>query len=176
MDELWATTTLTDSITGTILDVWIVWSSNPMKNSKVRLKRKSAGILRRVRAKRAPPIRVGVELMDSFFSRMKDNARKLDRGRAVEPVTLSALALALARDPSAVRRALRYRINRFCVVAFLTAASGIPVSKVTSLPPRLTARASRYMSVSCRGPCIRVESTTAESNRLTSSDQNSWIS
>ena len=135
MDELWAATTLTDSITGTILDVWIVWSSNPMKNSKVSLKRKSAGILKRVRAKRAPPIRVGVELMDSFFSRMKDNARKLDRGRAVEPgfhvsfedpadflevitparvrllqeisvepVTLSALALALARDPSAVRR------------------------------------------------------------------------
>ena len=85
MDELWATTTLTDSITGTILDVWIVWSSNPMKNSKVSLKRKSASILRRVRAKRAPPTRVGVESMDSFFSRMKDNARELDRGKAVEP-------------------------------------------------------------------------------------------
>ena len=27
-----------------------------------------------------------------------------------------------------------YRVNRFCVVAFLTAASGMPVSKVTSLP------------------------------------------
>jgi hypothetical protein len=42
--------------------------------------------------------------MDSFFARMKNNARKLDRGKAVEPVALSALALALARDPSAVRR------------------------------------------------------------------------
>ena len=82
---VWATTTLTGSITGTILDVWIVWSSNPMKNSKVNLERKSANILRRVRAKRAPPTRVGIESMDSFFSRMKDNARKLDRGRAVEP-------------------------------------------------------------------------------------------
>jgi predicted transcriptional regulator len=135
MGELWVTTTLTASITGTILGMWIVWSSNPMKNSKVSLKRKSASISRRVRAKRAPPTRVGVESMDSFFSRMKGNARKLDRGKGVEPgfhvsfedpadflevitparvrllreisiepVTLSALALALARDPSAVRR------------------------------------------------------------------------
>ena len=135
MDELWATTMLTESITGTILGVWIVWSSNPSKNSKVSLKRKSASILRRARARRAPPTRVGVESMDSFFARMKDNARKLDRGKAVEPgfhvsfedpadflevitparvrllreisvepVALSALALALARDPSAVRR------------------------------------------------------------------------
>jgi hypothetical protein len=29
-----------------------------------------------------------------------------------------------------------YRINSFCVVAFLTAASGMPVSNVTSLRPR----------------------------------------
>jgi Polymerase beta, Nucleotidyltransferase len=35
-----------------------------------------------------------------------------------------------------------YRINRFCFVAFLTAASGMPVSKVTSFPSCLTARAS----------------------------------
>ena len=106
-----------------------------MKSSKVSLKRKSAGISRRVRARRAPPIRVGVESMDGFFARMKGNARKLDRGRAVEPgfhvsfenpadflevitparvrllreisvqpLALSVLALALARDPSAVRR------------------------------------------------------------------------
>src|SRR6202166_724124 len=135
MGELWATTTLTDSITGTILDVWILWSLNPMKSSKASLKRKSASILKRVPARRAAPTRVGVESMDNFFSRMKDNARELDRGKAVEPgfhlsfedpadflevitparvrllreistepVTLSALALALARDPSAVRR------------------------------------------------------------------------
>ena len=69
-----------------------------------------------------------------------------------------------------------HRINRFCVVDFLTAAIGMPVSKETSLPSCLTARASRYMSVSCRGPWIRVESTTSEFNRLTSSGQNSWIS
>jgi hypothetical protein len=41
--ELWAMTTPTDSITGTILDAWIVWSLNPMKSLKVSLKRKSAG-------------------------------------------------------------------------------------------------------------------------------------
>jgi predicted transcriptional regulator len=132
MGELWATTTLTDSITGTILDVWIVWSLNPMKSSKVSLKRKSAIILKRAHANRA---RIGVESIDGFFSRMKDNARELDRGNAIapglhlsfedpadflelitparvrllqeistEPVTVSALALVLARDPSAVRR------------------------------------------------------------------------
>jgi hypothetical protein len=85
MGELWATTTLTNSITGTILDVWIVWSLNPMKSSKVSLKRKSASILKRVPARRAAPTRVGVESMDNFFSRMKNNARELDRGKAVEP-------------------------------------------------------------------------------------------
>jgi predicted transcriptional regulator len=135
MGELWATTTLMDSITVTILDVWIVWSLNPMKSSKASLKRKSASILKRVPARRASPTRVGVESMDNFFSRMKNNARELDRGKAVEPgfhlsfedpadflevitparvrllreistepVTLSALAMVLARDPSAVRR------------------------------------------------------------------------
>ena len=30
MGELWATTTPTDSITGTILDVWSVWSLAPL--------------------------------------------------------------------------------------------------------------------------------------------------
>jgi len=135
MGELWATTTLMDSITVTILDVWIVWSLNPMKSSKASLKRKSASILNRVPARRASPTRVGVESMDNFFSRMKNNARELDRGKAVEPgfhlsfedpadflevitparvrllreistepVTLSVLAMVLARDPSAVRR------------------------------------------------------------------------
>ena len=135
MGELWATTTLTDSITVTILDVWIVWSLNRMKSSKASLKRKSASILKRVTARRASFTRVGVVSMDNFFSRMKNNARELDRGKAVEPgfhlsfedpadflevitparvrllreistepVTLSALAMVLARDPSAVRR------------------------------------------------------------------------
>jgi predicted transcriptional regulator len=106
-----------------------------MKSSKVSLKRKSASILKRVPARRASPTRVDVESMDNFFSRMKNNARELDRGKAVEPgfhlsfedpadflevitparvrllreistepVTLSALAMVLARDPSAVRR------------------------------------------------------------------------
>ena len=153
MGELWATTTLTDSITGTILDVRIVWSLNPMKSSKVSLKRKSAIILKRARAKRAILARIGVEPIDGFFSRMKDNARELDRGNAVEPgfhlsfedpadflevitparvrllreistepVTLSALALVLARDPSAVRRD----------VALLESQSLVTTSKVSN--------------------------------------------
>ena len=153
MGELWATTTLTDSITGTILDVWIGWSLNLMKSSKVSLKRKSAIILKRARAKRAILARIGVEPIDGFFSRMKDNARELDRGKAVkpgfhlsfedpadflevitparvrllreistEPVTLSALALVLARDPSAVRRD----------VALLESQSLVTTSKVSN--------------------------------------------
>jgi predicted transcriptional regulator len=91
--------------------------------------------------------------MDSFFSRMKDSARKLDRGKAVEPgfhlsfedpadflelitparvrllreistepVTLSALALVLARDPSAVRRD----------VALLESQSLVTTSKISN--------------------------------------------
>jgi hypothetical protein len=56
-----------------------------MKSSKVSLKRKSAGILKRAPAKEGVPARVGVESIDGFFSRMKDNARELDRGKAVEP-------------------------------------------------------------------------------------------
>ena len=153
MDELWATTTLTDGITGTILDVWIVWSLNPMKSSKVSLKRKSANILKRAPAKGAVAARVGVESIDGFFSRMKDNARVLDRGKSAEldfhlsfedpadflevipparvrllreistePVTLSALALILARDPSAVRRD----------VALLESQSLVTTSKISN--------------------------------------------
>ena len=126
-----------------------------MKNSKVSLKRKSASILRRVRAKRAPHTRVGVESMDSFFSRMKGNARKLDRGKvvepglhvsfedpadflevitparmrllreiSVEPVTLSALALALARDPSAVRRDVALLESQYLVTTSKVSNSG----------------------------------------------------
>jgi predicted transcriptional regulator len=153
MGELWVMTMPTDNITGTILGVWIVWSLNPMKSSKVSLKRKSASILKRAPARRAAPYRVGVESMDSFFSRMKDNAIGLDRGTAAKPgfhlsfedpadflevitparvrllreistefVTLSALALILARDPSAVRRD----------VALLESQSLVTTSKVSN--------------------------------------------
>jgi predicted transcriptional regulator len=150
---LWATTMPMDSITGTILDVWIVWSLNPMKSSKASLKRKSASILKRAPVKGAAATRIGVESIDDFFSRIKDNARELDRGKAVEPgfhlsfedpadflevitparvrllreistepVTLSALALILARDPSAVRRD----------VALLESQSLVTTSKVSN--------------------------------------------
>jgi hypothetical protein len=78
-------TTPTDNISGTILGAWIVWSLNPMKSSKVRLKRKSASILKRAPAEGGVPARVGVESIGGFFPRMKDNARELDRGKAVEP-------------------------------------------------------------------------------------------
>jgi hypothetical protein len=59
--------TPTGSISGTIFDMWIVWSLNPMKSSKVSLKRKSASILKRVPARRAAPSLVGVESMERFL-------------------------------------------------------------------------------------------------------------
>jgi predicted transcriptional regulator len=124
-----------------------------MKSSKASLKRKSASILKPVPARRAAPTRVGVESMDNLFSRMKNTAREVDRGNAVEPgfhlsfedpadflqvitpvrvrllreisiepVTLSALALVLARDPSAVRRD----------VALLESQSLVTTSKVSN--------------------------------------------
>ena len=80
-------------------------------------------------------MRIGVETTDRFFARMRDVARKLDRGEVLRPsitlsfedpadlleimtptrlrvmeqvrgraIALSALAAALSRDPSAVRR------------------------------------------------------------------------
>ena len=45
-----------------------------------------------------------------------------------------------------------YSTIRLSVVAFRTAARGTPVSNVTNLASFSTARARRYMSVSCRGP------------------------
>jgi hypothetical protein len=45
-----------------------------------------------------------------------------------------------------------YSTTRLSGAAFRTTARGIPVSNVTSLPSCSTARASRYMSVSCLGP------------------------
>ena len=155
MGELWATATPTGSITGTILGAWIVWSLNPMRSSKVSLKRKSASISKRAPARRAPSTRVGVESMDGFFSRMKGNASKLDGGKAVEPglhvsfedpadflevitparvrllreisvepVTLSALALALSRDPSAVRRDVALLESQCLVITSKVSNSG----------------------------------------------------
>jgi hypothetical protein len=45
-----------------------------------------------------------------------------------------------------------YSTTKLSAVAFRTTARGTPVSNVTSLPSCSTARARRYMSVSCRGP------------------------
>ena len=87
------------------------------------------------RAKPIVKIRIGVESMDHFFSRMRVKARRLDRGKRLESgttvsfedpadflevitparvrilkeingrtVPIFALAAALSRDPSAVRR------------------------------------------------------------------------
>jgi predicted transcriptional regulator len=91
--------------------------------------------LKAERAKPVVKVRIGVEPMDHFFSRMRIKARRLDRGEKLESgltvsfedpadflevitparvrilkeidgrtVGLFALAAALSRDPSAVRR------------------------------------------------------------------------
>ena len=61
-----------------------------MNRSKSALKRKSASPSRKKPASRLRKARVGVESTDSFFARMRSNARKLDRGEVVRPsITLS---------------------------------------------------------------------------------------
>jgi len=110
-------------------------SLNHMKVSESALKRKSANTLKAGRVKPVVKIRIGVESMDRFFSRMRVKARRLDRGEKLESgltvsfedpadflevitparvrilkeingraVAIFALAAALSRDPSAVRR------------------------------------------------------------------------
>ena len=96
---------------------------------------KSGSTSKRTSLSRGRKIRIGIESMDRFFSRMRANARKLDRAERLAPglnlsfedpadflevitparvrllqeisqkaVPLFALAAALSRDPSAVRR------------------------------------------------------------------------
>jgi predicted transcriptional regulator len=106
-----------------------------MKASKDVSKRKSASTSKAARSSGGGKIRIGVESIDRFFSRMRTKARRLDRGERPEPgltlsfedpadflevitparvrllqeidrraVAIFALATALSRDPSAVRR------------------------------------------------------------------------
>lgn len=106
-----------------------------MKASKSASKRKSASTSKPAKASRIGRIGIGVESVDRFFVRMRSNARRLDRGKKLEPgltlsfedpadflevvtparvrllqeidcraVAIFALAAALSRDPSAVRR------------------------------------------------------------------------
>lgn len=106
-----------------------------MRASKSASKRKSARTSKTGKTRPAGKVRIGVESMDSFFSRMRVKARRLDRGENLEPgltvsfedpadflevitparvrllqeingraVAIFALAAALSRDPSAVRR------------------------------------------------------------------------
>jgi predicted transcriptional regulator len=117
-----------------------------MKTPSDSSKRKSGSTLRRVKGSTAGKIRVGVESMEEFFSRMRTNARALDRGEKLTPglslmfedpadllevitparlrlleaignktVPLFALAAALARDPSAVRRDVTLLENKHLV-------------------------------------------------------------
>ena len=128
-------------------------ANTQLSRSLIWLRCPAVNILKRAPAKGGVPARIGVESIDGFFSRMKHNARELDRGKAVnpgfhlsfedpadflevitparlrllreistEPVTLSALALILAHDPSAVRRD----------VALLESQSLVTTSKVSN--------------------------------------------
>lgn len=106
-----------------------------MRASKSALKRKSANTSKTGKARPLARMRIGVESIDRFFSRMRVKARRLDRGKRLESgltvsfedpadflevitparvrilkeingrtVAMFALAAALSRDPSAVRR------------------------------------------------------------------------
>ena len=118
-----------------IWEKWNLWSLNPMTARKSASRPKSGSTSKRMSLSRGRKIRSGIESMDRFFSRMRANARKLDRDERPAPglnlsfedpadflevitparvrllqeinqkaVPLFALAAALSRDPSAVRR------------------------------------------------------------------------
>jgi predicted transcriptional regulator len=124
-----------DVTIATFWDKWNPWSFNLMKAPRNVSKPKSGNTSKPANSSRIRKIRIGVESMDHFFSRMRVNARELDRGETLEPgliltfedpadflevitparvrllqkidrkaVALFALAAALSRDPSAVRR------------------------------------------------------------------------
>ena len=59
-------------------------SLTPMKASKNASKRKSARTSKAGRARPVGKIRIGVESMNGFFSRMRVKARRLDRAERVE--------------------------------------------------------------------------------------------
>src|SRR5579863_4235580 len=60
-------------------------SLNPMKASKGASKRKSVNTSKGGKTRPIGKVRIGVESMDRFFSRMRVKARRLDRGEKLEP-------------------------------------------------------------------------------------------
>jgi predicted transcriptional regulator len=90
MDKFWATTMPMDIVIGTVKEELNRWSLNRMRKPKSVSRPKSASTLTKKTASRGHKVRIGVESTDRFFARMRDNARKLDRGEIMRPaITLS---------------------------------------------------------------------------------------
>src|SRR5213082_2988399 len=68
-----------------IREKWNLWSLNPMRARKSVSRPKSGSTLKRMSLSRGRKIRIGIESMDRFFSRMRANARKLDRAQRPAP-------------------------------------------------------------------------------------------
>jgi predicted transcriptional regulator len=81
----WDTTTHTGITIVTRQEKWNPWSSFPMKTPSDSSKRRSGNTLRKVKTSPTGRIRIGVESLDEFFSRMRTNARALDRGEKLTP-------------------------------------------------------------------------------------------
>src|SRR5882762_5991681 len=62
-----------------------LWSLNPMRARKSVSRPKSGSTSKRMSLSRGRKIRIGIESMDRFFSRMRANARKLDRDERPAP-------------------------------------------------------------------------------------------
>lgn len=90
MAGFWAATTLMGITTAIFRAKWSLRSLNLMRASTRVSKRKSGNPLRLRKSTERITIWIGAESMDQFFSRMRANARKLDRGERPAPgLTLS---------------------------------------------------------------------------------------
>ncbi len=64
---------------------WNLWSLNPMRARKSVSRPKSGSTSKRMSLSRERKIRIGIKSLDRFFSRMRANARKLDRDERPAP-------------------------------------------------------------------------------------------
>jgi|SRR5205807_3367237 len=117
-----------------IWEKWNLWSLNPMRARKGVSRPKSDSTSKRMSLSRGRKIRIGIESMDRFFSRMRANACKLDRAQRPAP----GLNLSF-EDPAdflevitPTRVRLLQEINQKAVPLFALAAA---LSRDSLVPP-----------------------------------------
>ena len=98
-----------DVTIATFWDKWNPWSFNLMKAPRNVSKPKSGNTSKPANSSRIRKIRIGVESMDHFFSRMRVNARELDRGERLEPGLILTF-----EDPADFLEVITQRVSGFC--------------------------------------------------------------